>query len=288
MTAVVRVLSVTTLGPNVRFSAEVHQLVHGTCNSQPIEQSSAIPVRQRVSANNLDVAVHRELESVVATSLERHLTAAQDWFPHEYVPWDEAADFRARPWEHSQSRLPEVARTALVLNLLTEDNLPSYHFEIAVTRGREDAWAEWLHRWTAEENRHSVAIRDYLVVTRGVDPAALERARMAHMSEGYRSPDRGNELHLIAYLLFQELATRVSHRNTGKASADPACERLLSRIALDENQVILPTLRNIGVFTISGLSAEGQQAQQILSQNLAKIERAAKRFADRRDMRAAS
>jgi acyl-[acyl-carrier-protein] desaturase len=34
---------------------------------------------------------------------------------------------------------------------------------------------------------------------------------------------------------FQELATRVSHRNTGKASGDPACERLLARVAADEN-----------------------------------------------------
>lgn len=58
---------------------------------------------------------------------------------------------------------------------------------------------------------------------------------MAHMTGGYRSPYRGSVLHLVAYLLFQELATRVSHRNTGRASNDPACDRLLTRIALDEN-----------------------------------------------------
>jgi len=39
----------------------------------------------------------------------------------------------------------------------------------------------------------------------------------------------------VAYVSFQELATRVSHRNTGSASGDPVCEQLLARVAADEN-----------------------------------------------------
>ena len=34
---------------------------------------------------------------------------------------------------------------------------------------------------------------------------------------------------------FQELATRVSHRNTGKVTHDPIADKLLARIAKDEN-----------------------------------------------------
>jgi len=34
---------------------------------------------------------------------------------------------------------------------------------------------------------------------------------------------------------FQELATRISHRNTGRFTEDPFCEQLLARIAVDEN-----------------------------------------------------
>jgi acyl-[acyl-carrier-protein] desaturase len=34
---------------------------------------------------------------------------------------------------------------------------------------------------------------------------------------------------------FQELATRVSHRNTGRYCEDPIAEKLLTRIAIDEN-----------------------------------------------------
>ena len=34
---------------------------------------------------------------------------------------------------------------------------------------------------------------------------------------------------------FQELATRVSHRNTGKVTGDPIADRMLARISKDEN-----------------------------------------------------
>ncbi|HEY5032857.1 MAG TPA: acyl-ACP desaturase, partial [Actinomycetes bacterium] len=120
------------------------------------------------------------------------------------------------------------------VNLLTKDNLPSYHFEIAKFFGRDGAWGTWVHRWTAEEGRHGVAIRDYLTVTRAVDPVALERARMVHMGTGYEAM-YDDMVHTLAYVSFQELATRISHRNTGAASQDPVCEQLLARIATDEN-----------------------------------------------------
>jgi acyl-[acyl-carrier-protein] desaturase len=92
-----------------------------------------------------------------------------------------------------------------------------------------------VHRWTAEEGRHGIVIRDYLTVTRAVDPVALERARMQHMAAGFTNANDEDMLHSIAYVAFQELATRISHRNTGKATGDPLCEQLLARVAADEN-----------------------------------------------------
>ncbi|GAB3803839.1 acyl-ACP desaturase [Micromonospora zhanjiangensis] len=180
-----------------------------------------------------------ELEPVVARNLDRHLGLAKEWFPHEYVPWSAGRTFDGplggAAWAPGDSTIPDVARTALVVNLLTEDNLPSYHHEIATLFGRDGAWGTWVHRWTAEEGRHGVAIRDYLTVTRAVDPVALERARMDHMSAGYVNAHGDEVLHSLAYVSFQELATRISHRNTGKATGDPVCEQLLARVAADEN-----------------------------------------------------
>jgi len=181
----------------------------------------------------------RDLEPTVAVELERHLSVQKNWYPHEYVPWSEgrtyAGPLNGDAWEAKDSRLSVIAQDSLVLNLMTEDNLPSYHSEIAIAMGRDGAWGNWLERWTAEEARHAIVIRDYLMATRGVDPYELEDLRMAHMQLGYQTPYDSDMLHTVAYVSFQELATRISHRNTGKISNDPIAETLLQRVSLDEN-----------------------------------------------------
>ncbi|MGU3432280.1 acyl-ACP desaturase [Actinomycetes bacterium M1A6_2h] len=184
-----------------------------------------------------------ELQPVAEENVNRHLSMAKEWHPHDYVPWDEGRNFAAlggEDWTPEQSRLDEVAKAAMITNLLTEDNLPSYHREIAENFSQDGAWGTWVGRWTAEENRHGIVMRDYLVVTRGVDPVALEQARMEHMTNGFASAvatdtDAIGFLHSVAYVTFQELATRVSHRNTGKVCNDPIADRMLQRIAADEN-----------------------------------------------------
>jgi len=83
-----------------------------------------------------------ELEPVVAGELDRHLAIAQHWNPHDYVPWSKGRDFAswaARTGEPEDSPLDPVAQVAMVTNLLTEDNLPSYHREIATRFGRDGA-----------------------------------------------------------------------------------------------------------------------------------------------------
>jgi acyl-[acyl-carrier-protein] desaturase len=192
-----------------------------------------------MSKTMTQTALLRELDQVVVGELNRHEKVAKEWFPHDYVPWSEGRSFGGPmggdQWAESDSEVSEVARSALIINLLTEDNLPSYHHEIALIFGRDDAWGEWVHRWTAEEGRHAMAMRDYMLVKRMVDPVALERFRMKHMSAGYVSANSGELMDSLAYVSFQELATRVSHRNTGKFTNDPMCESLLTRIAADEN-----------------------------------------------------
>ena len=180
------------------------------------------------------------LEEVVEKELNRHLKVAKDWMPHEYVPFSDGRNFPGvfedgEEWRADQSKVTDIGRTALVVNLLTEDNLPSYHHEIASLFGRDGAWGTWVHRWTAEEGRHGIVMRDYLLTSRAVDPDKLEQFRMAHMSEGFESDNRHSMLRSVAYVAFQELATRVSHRNTGRQSGDPVCDRMLARIATDEN-----------------------------------------------------
>ncbi len=196
----------------------------------------------------------RELEPLAAREVDRQMKMAVDWMPHDYVPWDSGRNFAflgGEDWDPTQSELSETAKAAMITNLLTEDNLPSYHRVIAENFSLDDAWGFWVGRWTAEEARHSIVMRDYLVVTRGVDPVELENTRMLHMTHGYDPLDHAREVHKleptlhqnsafemilsVAYVSFQELATRVSHRNTGKACGDPIADRMLQRVAADEH-----------------------------------------------------
>ncbi|MGF2953303.1 acyl-ACP desaturase, partial [Mycobacterium sp. THU-M116] len=192
-----------------------------------------------------DLQLLHELEPVAERLLNRHLEKFKEWNPHDYVPWSDGKNFSAldgQDWEPGQSRLTDVAQVAIVQNLLTEDNLPSYHREIAMNFSMDGPWGQWVNRWTAEEARHSTALRDYLVVTRAVDPVELEKLRLEQMTRGF-SPGQNSQGDMFAesifdsvmYVSFQELATRVSHRNTGKVAGDPIAEQLMARVSHDEN-----------------------------------------------------
>jgi acyl-[acyl-carrier-protein] desaturase len=186
-------------------------------------------------SNHDDRALLLELEPEAGRLFDRHAKVAQEWFPHDYIPYRLGRDFDTEPWTPDQPRLTGVAQTAFEIGLLTEDNLPSYHRLIHGMFGRGDgAWLNWVGRWTAEEGRHAIVLRDYLTVTRNIDPVALERGRMAQLQQGY-DHDSPDTLHGLAYVTFQELATRNSHRNTGRYSDDPVADRIMVRIATDEN-----------------------------------------------------
>ncbi|WP_197378668.1 acyl-ACP desaturase [Mycolicibacterium mengxianglii] len=198
-----------------------------------------------MSKDLTDLQLLHELEPVVEKNINRHMSMRKDWNPHDYIPWSEGKNWYAlggQDWEPGQSKLSEIAQTAMVQNLLTEDNLPSYHREIAMNFSMDGPWGYWVNRWTAEENRHGIALRDYLVVTRAVDPVELEITRMEQVTRGF-SPGQNQQGDLFAetlfdsvmYVSFQELATRVSHRNTGKACNDPIADQLLARVSADEN-----------------------------------------------------
>ena len=181
-----------------------------------------------------DASLLREMRPAADGLLERHLSTSREWFPHELVPWSRGRDFEpGYEWDAEEFPLPRAVRSALLVNLLTEDNLPYYFATIDRVLAHE-GFREWSRRWTAEEMRHAMVIRDYLTVTRALDPNALERARMIQVSRA-ETPQPPTVPDMFVYLCLQELATRISHRNTGKVVPDPAGYEVMARVAADEN-----------------------------------------------------
>ena len=174
------------------------------------------------------------IEPEVARLTAEHLDRRSDWYFHDIVPWERGRSFRDEPWEPSQATISENARTSLVLNLLTEDNLPYYHSLIEKHMPDASAFVRWNKLWTAEEGQHSIAIRSYLLTSRNADPYQLEDDRKSTMMNGYQ-PTYSDPTEIFAYTATQELATRVSHRNAGKITDDPAAYELMRNIASDEN-----------------------------------------------------
>ncbi len=188
---------------------------------------------------NADIEFLGELQPKAEELLENHINKTKEWHPHALVPWSRGEDFEPDyEWSPEEFDLPDEVRSALFVNLLTEDNLPYYFRDIERMFGRDGAWGEWVRRWTAEEGRHAVVIRDYLTITRAIDPVALEQGRMIQMSGG-EVPEPETAVDGMVYVTLQELATRISHRNTGAMIDDPAGYDIMRRVAMDENHHFL-------------------------------------------------
>lgn len=183
-------------------------------------------------------ALTLELEPVVLQELRRHIDSEDLWFAHDYVPFDQGENFAflgGRDWDASDVTLPKPVTDALEILLITKDNLAGYHRELVEHFLLEAKWGRWMGRWTAEEHLHAVALRNYLVVTREVDPSANEDVRVEHVMKGYRASSY-SQLETLAFMALWERAHAVFCRNLQAQTTEPVLEGLVGRIAQDEER----------------------------------------------------
>jgi acyl-[acyl-carrier-protein] desaturase len=183
-------------------------------------------------------ALTLELEPVVERLMDDHLNTEDLWFAHEYVPFDQGENFAflgGRDWDPSQTTLPRTITDACEILLLLKDNLAGHHRELVEHFILEDWWGRWLGRWTAEEHLHAIALREYLVVTREVDPTANEEARVQYVMKGYRA-DTYSQVETLVYMAFTERTHAVFCRNLAAQIEEPVLAGLIDRIRRDEER----------------------------------------------------
>ncbi len=178
-----------------------------------------------------------ELEPVVGENLDRHLGTEQVWFAHDFVPFEQGQNFAflgGRDWDSSQVTLPKPITDACEILLIDKDNVAGYHREFVEHFILEDMWGQWIGRWTAEEHLHAIALREYFVVTREIDPVANEDVRFEHVSvKGYRA-DHFSKTETLVFMALFEGSRAVFCNNLAAQIEEPVLAGLITHIARDE------------------------------------------------------
>src|SRR3954464_703514 len=184
------------------------------------------------------IEVLEDLEDTVRELMEVHERKRELWFPVDLMgpapdecPDTHLADLRARA-----SGIPDPARAALALNLLTEEGLPHFHRLLAVYLGDDSFWRSWNNLWTAEEDRHGQVLHDYARDTRLLQQRKLEEMQFEYLRAGFHPEWDRDPYRVFAYTTVQERATQFSHAETGKivAEYEPQLASVLSQVAKEE------------------------------------------------------
>jgi acyl-[acyl-carrier-protein] desaturase len=98
------------------------------------------------------IEVLKDLEPRVRELMRVHEQKRELWFPAELLEAapGESQEDHVRALRERAAGIPDSARAALALNLLTEEGLPHFHRLLAVYLGDDSYWREWINLWTAE------------------------------------------------------------------------------------------------------------------------------------------
>lgn len=168
---------------------------------------------------------------------------AKVWQPPEFLP-----DFRnlekatadVRKIQEAARSLPPEVIAVLVGDTVTEDGLPLFMSALygadglpegdASNPGKDSALRNWIHRWTAEENRHGEVLNGWLNVSGRVDMDAYYRTVQLFLEDGMDLGSGNDPYKIFYYTSFQELATLYSHRNVARIARDHH-DKLIAQIS---------------------------------------------------------
>ena len=141
------------------------------------------------------------------------------------------------PWAECNNNLDPVIADVVESFCAVELYLPDYLVH-AMPWSRPSRASTWFYaNWGYEESKHSLALHDWLLKS-----GLRSEERMADLEgEIFRHPwqlPHDNVVAMLAYAMVQERATALNYRNlrrrTRERGGDPALERLLTLLAVDE------------------------------------------------------
>ena len=184
------------------------------------------------------IEVLQDLEQVVLELMDQHERKRPLWMPNELLGAKpgEDPDEHVRQLRRRAEGIPDSARAALALNMLTEEGLPHFHRLLAVHLGDDSHWQAWNNLWTAEEDRHGVILHDYIRDTRILNQTRLEHMQFSYLKSGFQPDWDKDPYRVFAYTTLQERATQQSHSETGRiiGEYEPLLAECLGNVATEE------------------------------------------------------
>ncbi|KAF4394003.1 hypothetical protein G4B88_025972 [Cannabis sativa] len=195
----------------------------------------------------------KRIEEMVKSKAQKNSSSLihpveQSWQPQDFLPEPTSEEF-AEQVKELRERTKEVPNdyfVVLVGNMITEEALPSYHARINGidffhdrTGVDETPWAIWARGWSAEENRHGDLLNKYLYLSGRVDMKKVETTIHYLIGKGTDTDVGENPYLFTIYTSFQERATFISHRNTGKLAykyGDTKLAQICGVVASDEKR----------------------------------------------------
>lgn len=223
------------------------------------------------------------LEKALPEIAEEHAEGAISWTPSDLVPWDLGRNFAflgGEDYVPEDSALSDTAAAGLLALLLTKDNLPSFHRVLAMHFPAFSDWRQLVGVWTAEDNRHSIVLRDYLVVTRAVDPADAETRRRIQIVAGWRQRPEAVEdlgpMDVLALLAVHENQSVLFSEKLLANAEDEVLKQIVSKIRTDD-AVQAATFQ---AFLMAGMVADQETTIVAVDKALAGLEHIGSDLAD--------
>ena len=141
------------------------------------------------------------------------------------------------PWDQCNKRLYPAVADVIESFFAVELYLPDYTSKILpvvrASRGRTWFYANWGY----EESKHSLALGDWLRKSGQRSDEQMADLEKTVFEREWNLP-HDSHLGMLVYAMVQELATGLNYRNLQRRvkehGGDPALERLLSLVAVDE------------------------------------------------------
>jgi acyl-[acyl-carrier-protein] desaturase len=189
-----------------------------------------------MSIKNIRKEVMLTLEKNVDSFLTDYLIPPEKiWQPSDFLPNPQSNSFMNEVEEIRElsKELGDDFWISLVGDMITEEALPTYESWLMDLDGisqheenGDNGWAQWIRKWTAEENRHGDVLNKYIYLSGRVNMREVEVTTQHLIADGFDIGTSRDPYKNFVYTSFQELATYVSHNNVAKIARKAGMKNL--------------------------------------------------------------